>query len=64
MFVNVDAIVVFGAGSVIFVIVIIFVIVAVFVNVVAVFVFGAGRPPNGLLSSYHPPNGENERAGV
>ena len=32
------------------VMVVIFVVVAVLVNVVAVVVFGAGRPPNGLLN--------------
>ena len=46
------------------VIVIVVFVVAVFVNVVAVIIFGAGRPPNGLLSTFHPPNIENERAGV
>ena len=64
MFINVVAVVVFGAGPVMVVIVVVVVIVAVFVNVVAVVVFGAGRPPNGLLSPCHQPNGENERAGV
>ena len=46
------------------VIVVVVVVVAVFVNVVAVVVFGGGRPPNGPLSPCHPPNSENERAGV
>ena len=48
---------------VMFVIVVVFAV-AVFVNVVAVVVFGAGRPPNVLLSPYRPLNGKNERAGV
>ena len=46
------------------VIVVIVVVVAVFVNVVAVVVFGEGRYPNGQLSPFHPPNGENAGAGV
>ena len=35
---------------------------AAFVNVIAVVVFGAGRLPNGPLSPFHPPNGENKKA--
>ena len=46
------------------VIIVVVVVVAVFVNVVAVVVFGAGKPPNGLLSPCHPPNIENVRAGL
>ena len=46
------------------VIVVVVVDVAVFVNVVAVVIFGAGRPPNGPIPHFHPPNGEKERSGV
>ena len=44
--------------------VVIVVVVAVFVNVVAFVVFGAGRPPNGLLSPCQLQNGKNTRAWV
>ena len=64
MFFNVIAFVSFGAVPVMVVIVVAVVVVAVFINDVAVIVFRAGRPPNGLLSPCHPPNGENERNGV
>ena len=45
-------------------VVIVVVIVAVFVNVIAVVIFRAGTPPNGLLSPCNPPNGENTKAWV
>ena len=57
VFVNVVAAVVFGVGPVMVVIVVIVVVVVVFVNVVVVVFFGVGRPPNGLMSLCHPPNG-------
>ena len=46
------------------IVVVIIVVVAAFVNVVAAVVFGAGRPPNGPLSTCHPTIGENEKAGL
>ena len=46
------------------VIVVVVVVVAVFVNIVAIVVFRAGRPLNGPLSPFHPPNGENAKSVV
>ena len=46
------------------IVIVVVVIVNVFVNVVAVVVFRAMRPPNGPLSLYHPPNGENTKAWI
>ena len=55
------AVIVFGSVPVMVVIVVVVVVVvAVFFNKIAVVVFGEGRPPNGLLSTYQPPNGENK----
>ena len=59
MFVNKIAVVVFGSGPVMVVIVVVVFVVAVFINKIAVLVFREGRPPNGLLSPCHPPNGKN-----
>ena len=59
MTVNKIAVVVFSSGPVMIFIAIIVVVVPVFVNKIAVIVFGEGRPPNGLMSPCHPPNGEN-----
>ena len=65
VFINIVTVDVFGAGPVMVVVVVVFVVVVgAFVNVIAVVLCGAGRPPNGLLSPCHPPNGENESAGV
>ena len=46
------------------VIFIVVVVVTVFVNVVTVVVLGTGRPPDGLFSPCHPPNGKNTKAWV
>ena len=59
VFVSKIAVVVFGSGPVMVVIVVVVVVVAVFVRKIVVVVFGEGRPPNKLLSPFHPPNGEN-----